>query len=169
MNNEDLKKYPPIALANTFLQMYGKEGIGHMKLQKLSYFAHGWWLAFNETPFLTERPQVWQYGPVFKSLYNILKSFGSNLIFEPQKALPFEELKIINDNDKIEQLIKWVWKKYGSYSALVLSDMTHQPETPWWKIAKEHNYCVKKNTEIQDSDMEKYFKNEATELDSNGG
>ncbi len=71
-------KHSPLALANTFIERHaGSAGITHMKVQKLCYYAHGWWLAFENEPFLTERPQVWKFGPVFASLYAALAHHGS--------------------------------------------------------------------------------------------
>src|SRR5271170_5786610 len=59
--------YTPLQVANTFVIRHGEQsrGLDHMKLQKLDYFVHGWWLAYHQERLLTERPQVWKYGPVF--------------------------------------------------------------------------------------------------------
>lgn len=110
--SESDKKFYPLALANTFIERHGRrEGIQHMKLQKLSYFAHGWWLAYNSESFLKEKPQVWKYGPVFKSLYRILAPFGKEYINLPQKDNPFEAPEVIEDK-QITDLVDWVWTRY---------------------------------------------------------
>lgn len=156
--------YSPLALANTFIDKYGRnEGIQHMKLQKLAYYAHGWWLSYYDSPFLTERPQVWRYGPVFKSMYNALKHFGSNSIRIPQSATPFEKPEIISSGDVLS-LISWVWERYSPYSAITLSDKTHETGTPWRIIAEKCNFLVPENYVIPDDLIRDYFRAEAKEL-----
>jgi uncharacterized phage-associated protein len=47
-----------------------------MKLQKLVYYAYGWWLLYHSEPIMTEPPEVWRHGPVFSSMYHALKHHG---------------------------------------------------------------------------------------------
>lgn len=158
-----MTKVTPLALANTFITKYGQsEGIQHMKLQKLAYYAHGWWLAYNTEPFLTERPQVWRYGPVFKSLYKAFAPYGKNPIKVPQKSNPFEEEYplIPDDNPDLHNLIDWVWNRYSSYTAIQLSNMTHALGTPWLEIAKEHHFRIERDFEIPDEKIRAYFERE---------
>lgn len=156
-----MTKAAPLSIANTFIDKYGREnGIQHMKLQKLVYFAHGWWLAYNDEPFLTERPQVWRYGPVFKSLYSSLAQFGKTPIKEPQKSTPFSPAMTVTDPNLLE-LIEFIWDKYSPYSAIKLSDMTHEKGTPWRIIAEEKEFSVPENFEIPDELIKKYFKSQA--------
>jgi uncharacterized phage-associated protein len=160
-----MTKYTPIELANTFLEKYsGGIGIEHMKLQKLCYYAHGWWLAYKDEPFLSEEPQVWQYGPVFNSLYHLLSHFGRKSILEPQKANPLlQKLETIKD-EEINQLIDWVWNRYSNYSAETLSEMTHAKGTPWRILAEKHSFRVPRNLDIPDNLIKEFFKKEAAKL-----
>lgn len=158
------KKYTPLSLANTFIARHGGEhGIQHMKLQKLAYYTYGWWLSHYATPILNEKPQVWKYGPVFKSMYKTLNVFGAAPIKEPQTYTPFENPTIIDDEAALN-LIDWVWKRYSPYSATTLSDMTHKPGTPWRKIAEEKHFCVPENYEIPDEMIKEYFVAQTKEL-----
>jgi uncharacterized phage-associated protein len=52
------------------------DGAEHMKLQKLVYYAYGWWLLYHSEPIMTEPPEVWRHGPVFSSMYHALKHHG---------------------------------------------------------------------------------------------
>ncbi len=61
-----MPQYKPLAFANAFIAKAGASGVEHMKLQKLTYISYGWWLVYHEQPIMTEGPQVWKYGPVFK-------------------------------------------------------------------------------------------------------
>src|SRR5689334_22079254 len=142
--------YTPLALANYFLEAHPP--IDHMKLQKLVYCAHGWWLASQQrTPLVTERPQVWKFGPVFPSLYRALRTFGAQPISGPQSRAPFEDPPRVDQHDDlVRRLLEWVWNRYGHLSALALSDMTHKPGTAWYIVAQENNFNVPEGFEIED-------------------
>src|SRR6056297_3390430 len=78
----------PLEVSNAFLQEFGAtNGISHMKLQKLTYLFHGFWLQENDDRALSVDPEVWQYGPVFGSLYQALKRFRSEKISEPKTEI----------------------------------------------------------------------------------
>lgn len=150
--------YTPLTVANTFLDKYGEPGreIEHMKLQKLVYLSYAMWLAIKEKPLTTEPPEVWKYGPVFSDLYQTLKYFGRTPISEAQSIIPWEEPEKATDSDVIE-LIDWIWNRYGHLSAFVLSDMTHEEGTPWYRAAEEHKFKVPKNTPIPDNFMREEY------------
>src|SRR4051812_38412301 len=78
-------RFKPKAIANYFLDLaeMDNEKIQPLKMQKLVYFAHGWYMAFMGDPIkplLDEYVEAWQYGPVIPDLYHAFKSFGSNPI-----------------------------------------------------------------------------------------
>jgi uncharacterized phage-associated protein len=129
-----------------------------MKLQKLVYFSHGWWLTGHAVPYLNERPQIWKHGPVFDSLYHVLKTFGSFPITEIQSASPFEKPAVIDQNDtEIRNLLVWVWQKYGHLSSFALSDMTHREGTAWSRVAAERNFSVPRGLELPDEYVREEF------------
>ena len=154
--------YRPLVIANEFISRFGNEGIEHMKLQKLVYCAYGWWLAsrgLEGVRLTSEGPQVWTYGPVFKSLYRNLKVFGRSEITEPQSDGPFTAVGRVDDDDlEVIQLIEWVWGRYGHLSGFALSDMTHKKGTPWHRVASEHGFVVPLNTPIPDKYIYEEFK-----------
>ena len=143
--------YSPLAIANGFVARFAdKNGVEHMKLQKLVYFSYGWWLwskGLDGERLTAERPEVWRYGPVFPNLYNVLKIFGRRSILEPQSAGPFDRPdEIDDDDDRIHALLRWVWSRYGHLSSFALSDMTHKPGTPWHRMATENDFCIARCT-----------------------
>ena len=145
-----MTKYSPLAAANWFLANHaGDNGIEHMKLQKLVYCAHGWWLAFKPEPFLNERPQIWKYGPVFSSLYHVLKPFGHLPIDAPQSTSPFDETPRVTA-DSTSRLLSFIWKRYGHLSNFALSEMTHEKLTAWYKQAEKYEFEVPHGLEIPD-------------------
>lgn len=160
--------YSPLAIANTFISEFGRDnGIEHMKLQKLVYCSYGWWLAvrgLNGDRLTTEGPEIWRHGPVFYSLYHVMKIYGRKPIHEAQSVGPFVQPDRIDDEDhEVLSLVRWIWGRYGHLSSFALSDMTHKPGTPWHRVAQERNFRVPFNTEIPDEYIHQEFSNLLTE------
>jgi len=154
------RPYTPLAAANYFISSFGKDnGIEHMKLQKLVYNSYGWWIAtFRDDPLLDERPQVWKFGPVFNSLYHVLKPFGRLPILAPVSPGPFDyPPSIDDDDDNTKELLDWVWNRYGHLSGFALSDMTHRKGTSWQRTAEERNFSVPFGLEIPDDYIAEEF------------
>ena len=159
------RPYTPLAAANYLIGKFGGDrGIEHMKLQKLVYCAHGWWLTAYQDPFLNDRPEVWKYGPVFSTLYHNLKEFGLRPIREPQRVVFNEGPPTIDESgDEERALLNWIWGQYGHHSALYLSDLTHKEGTPWQVTAKKHNYRVPKHLKSDDELIRDHFRQLAME------
>lgn len=131
--------HSPLAIANYFIQQ-SNNGVQHLKLQKLVYCAHGWWLQAHDesiAPIVSENPQAWQYGPVFPTLYYTLKPRGRTDIQEPQKALPGEKPPMA-EGDEVIELLDFVWKRYRHLSGWALAEMTHKKGSPWYEISKKY-------------------------------
>jgi uncharacterized phage-associated protein len=154
------RPYRPLALANSLIAGFGYvDGIDHMKLQKLVYLAHGWWLAYHDSAIINESPQVWRYGPVFASMYHALKGFGDHPIRLPQRDILNEDPPDIDEaDDEAFALIDWTWARYGGFSGVRLSDMTHAVGTPWRTIAEDRKYRVPSNFPIPDDIIKHYFR-----------
>src|SRR5260370_7712236 len=89
--------YPAKAVANEFLELAKKDGqqLTQMQLQKLVYFAYGWYLAITGTRLIDERVEGWQWGPVFPSIYKGLKRFGSSSVTEPPQKVTLRHRKLL--------------------------------------------------------------------------
>src|SRR5271155_2943676 len=75
--------YKPSHVANSFLVRAREDGIvdvDPLKIQKLVYFFHGWFLATRGAPGVGELFEAWPYGPVLSSLYRQFKNCGSRPI-----------------------------------------------------------------------------------------
>lgn len=156
------RPYTPLALSNHFLARFcGTDGIEHMKLQKLVYCAHGWWLATRDgdEQLVDERPEVWRFGPVFPSLYRALKPYGRMPITEPQSENPFADPAAVGEDDiATKRLLDWTWRRYGHLSSYALSDMTHKKGTPWYRVAEENNFSVPQHQPIPDKYVREEFR-----------
>lgn len=158
--------YRPIEIANEFLAAHGQGGeITHLKLQKLLYFANGWWLAINGEPMVDALPQVWRYGPVFNWIYSVFSKYGNSPITQPEKATPFGGIppRVPEESrEYVTKFIEWIWNLYGNRSAAQLSELTHAGDTPWFKIAARNKFVVGMNTSIPSKDDWEYFVGLAT-------
>jgi len=126
---------PSKTIANNFLQWDftdGSASITPMKLQKLVYMAHGWHLAIHNEPLIEEQFEAWPYGPVEDTLYHIFKQFRNSPITQYAKTwVGDKEVSYVANSDKFKAVFDAVVNKYGAFSALKLSALTHMPGTPW--------------------------------------
>lgn len=141
-----------LAVANEFAAKSAAV-LPQMKLQKLVYIAHGWNLAINHAPLISDRIEAWDGGPVIRTIWNHIRDCGydfSNKFFknsftqEPWKA---------DLSERERSVIDHVWSKYSGYSGTELSNLTHQPGTPW----SNAYFGRGRNAALLDSDIEKHF------------
>jgi uncharacterized phage-associated protein len=156
--------YDVRAIANWFLDRAERNGeqLTAMKLQKLAYVAHGWYLAFADKPLVHDAVEAWKWGPVFRSLYREFRDYGSKPITRRATAfdgatLEDREIGILDyaNPEEMDRYLESVWKVYGKYTASQLSSITHQEGTPWHQMYKEMGdrilpYAVIPNSLIAD-------------------
>lgn len=98
------------------------EGITHLKLQKLVYFAQVVSVVLNKKPLFDEEIQAWKYGPVIESVYQVFQAAG-------REPIPTDEN--FNVDADTEKFLKEIWKAFGKYSASELVSLSHSK--PWQK------------------------------------
>lgn len=119
--------YQANTIAQYFINKYGDVGnITPMKLIKLVYIAHGWYLGFTDKQLISESPEAWKYGPVIPSVYDKYKSYRNQNIYPTTKNV-FN----LGINAKDQLFLDKIWTTYGKENGLQLSNRTHQPGTPW--------------------------------------
>lgn len=132
--------YPATLVAREFLKLAEAEGrsLTQLQLMKMTYIAHGYSLSTFDRPLVSEEAQAWAYGPVFRSLYQATKRFGSTPVQEVTPSLEekdsgLEDLTCDPDEMKLIEIIYNNYKKFHGYQ---LVDMTHRPDTPWNQTAR---------------------------------
>lgn len=100
------------------------DGISNLKLQKLAYYAQGFYSAIFDKPLFTDQISAWAHGPVVSTLYHEYKQYGSNRI---PVSSNFDKASLSTDEF---ELIEEVFEVFGQYSAWKLRNMTHE-EAPW--------------------------------------
>jgi len=130
-------------IANYFIKSSQDKGgdISPMKLLKLCYIAHGWYMAFYNEDLIDETIYAWKYGPVIESIYHQFKPYGNGQI-NRLYSNPFSNGKYPLPNDKaVEDFLDLIWDSYGKYTGVELSSMTHQQGTPWDIVWNKNRGC----------------------------
>lgn len=104
-----------------------------MKLLKLTYIAHGYYLGFYDKALFIDEVQAWKFGPVIPSLYQITKRFGNHNVDSFIVGL-YCKKTLTPEDDKF---LRMVWNAYKNNGGLQLSTLTHQEGTPWSQVYKE--------------------------------
>lgn len=135
-----MAKYDPAAVANGFLEMGFRDSVAvdPMKIQKLTFFAHGYYLALTGEPLVREPFQAWKLGPVLPSLYRAMKQYRSSPItdyayvydYKLDKAVPAAPPEPDADFIKVRD---FVWNSYGKRESITLSNLTHRKDGAWAK------------------------------------
>lgn len=120
------------------------DGVSNLKLQKLVYYAQGFFSAIFDKPLFEDEISAWTHGPVIPALYHEYKMFGSNRIPVPSD---FDKSSLSQDEF---ELIEEVFEVFGQFSAWKLRNMTHE-EAPWLNHEKQAG-------EIPLSEITEYFK-----------
>lgn len=119
--------------------------VSHKQLQKLLYFAQGFYMAEHGEPLFDDDMQAWDFGPVNGSIWGRFKSRG---------YLPLA----ITGNPGFETLNAGKKEFLGLFLAVFLAcgqqqliDMSHV-DYPW-----EKNYISGLNAQLPKPEMEEYF------------
>ncbi len=124
-----------------------EETLTNLKLQKLLYYAQGFFLGAQKRPLFPEQIEAWEHGPVVREIYHIFSDYKGNPIPKPvddAPSLPFFVQNILND----------VYVTRGKFDAWRLRDMTHQ-EAPWIEA-----FSKGRDTPLDLKTMQTFFREE---------
>ena len=67
--------YISSTIAGYFIERSNQESapLSVLQLIKLVYISHGWNLALNDIPLISDKIEVWKYGPVMPSLHKLFE------------------------------------------------------------------------------------------------
>lgn len=165
-----LNMYRPNLIANFFIKKSLDTGIPvtPMKLLKLVYIAHGWYLALSGEDLINEGVQAWKFGPVIPSVYHKFKIYGNDKVTATvqydtpawstspfERGLDLSDMSSISDVDK--KFLERIWDVYGKYSGIELSNMTHQENTPWDTVWNKDNGKNQKDAIIPNEMIKTYY------------
>jgi len=120
--------YDVLKIANFFLATADMDDahVDPLKLQKLLYYAQGFWLGLHGEPLFHDQFEAWPHGPVVPHVYHHFKRYGSSPIDPPSE----KEFAWTAIDEEVEDFLDEVWDEFGRYSGWALRNMTHD-EQPW--------------------------------------
>ena len=85
------------------------EGITHLKLQKLLYYAQGVFLSMNNgNKLFSERIMAWEHGPVVKEVYDYFKSYGRSEINITLDDVIISEIEKLESDEHISNILNLI-------------------------------------------------------------
>lgn len=155
-NNAEVKEH---VVTNDDEEYEVYEGITHLKLQKLLYYAQGLSLAINNERLFYEEIEAWKHGPVVPEIYDEYCSNGRNVI---EIEMGRDEEKILNDiesDSKVNNILNLTYNNFAIYTAWQLREMTHEDNSPWDITQKTKDLTAVIDIEL----IKEYFKKEVIE------
>lgn len=168
-----MENYDVIDIANYFISKSIKANCNDltpMKLQKLLFYAYGWYIALTEKQLFTSPIYAWPYGPVVDSVYHATKRYGADNIDETInswldiKGTKFDD----NIDDRTKTFLNRIWNAYSKYTPFELSNATHAENTPWAK-ATNNGKNIKQNIIIDNDVIKQYFDDQYEALNKSNG
>jgi uncharacterized phage-associated protein len=132
--------YDARAVANRLLDLADERNLKltQISLLKLLYFSHGWYLSGYNRPLLIQEFEAWKYGPVIKVVRDEFRTFRSKPITCRATKLDIKtnERSVVDSrlSDEDSLFVLSIFNAYHVYDAWQLSEMTHEPESPWDSI-----------------------------------
>lgn len=156
--------YKAKAVANLFIDIAreNKTKLDQMKLQKLVYISHGWFLALSQgRPLIEDEVCAWKYGPVLPILYDEFKNCGQYAITDyatdfridnDDFSVIYETPTVDKEDSETRSLADEIWKMYGKLTGPQLSNLTHMKGTPWDIV-----YSKSPHSTIPDNLIQQHF------------
>ena len=152
-------------VANFTLDYADERGVGitNLALQKLLYFAHGWFFAIFDEPLIKNKFEAWKYGPVQRVLYDQFKSLQD----KPIKGVRATYIDPLNGKSKYRppeissdhgDVIRAVLQKYERYSAGQLVSESHAEDSPWEFVWQQAEDAIYPGMKIPDALILDHFK-----------
>lgn len=116
--------------ANYLLYIMGDafDDLTNMKINKLLYYAQGYYLKKHGEPLFDDVIEAWDHGPVVPSVYSAYKGYGDRPIRGCNMGMT------AGVTPEAEEVLYAVARTYGRYTAGALRNMTHVVGSPWDQV-----------------------------------
>lgn len=152
----------PKAIANLILEVANTTGrkASNLSINKIAYFAHGYYLARYGKPLIDAKIEAWEYGPVFREIYHEFKKCGDKPVnhFARDLNLETEELEVVRWDlpPDEEDFLREVITSYLEMGAGYLVRLSHLEDGPWHQ-AWNHEGRVNPGMEISNDSILRHF------------
>ena len=134
------------------------EGLTHLKLQKLLYYAQGVCLSMLNVPLFRDTIQAWEHGPVIRAVFEEFSIKGRNEITLEDAPSDSSIIRQIENDEEIREVLNITYDNFAIYTAWQLRNMTHQVGSPWYQF-----YRPNQNRTIPNDVIQRYFETEIME------
>lgn len=142
-------------VATDILKISGKDSIPSITMQKMVFYAYGWYAYLTGQQLFDQSFYAMPKGPVVGDLLTAharqtevdreTLELGREILEDgPQDADPY-----------YDQVIRAIWGYYSSFSRWTLVDMTHEEKV--WKDAWEARYEGARRAPLDAADITEYF------------
>lgn len=154
-----------MAVANWFLERSWQEPTkphcDQMKLYKLVFYAHAWFIGNCRRELFPEDVKAWPHGPVVPDLYGSFRRFGSGAITELGTRLELRDgvarFVTPRHDGSLSEFFESVWQSYGDRTGTELSNMTHFRGEPWTIVAENYGYDLSSKPTIPTEIIESVY------------
>ncbi|SDG42648.1 type II toxin-antitoxin system antitoxin SocA domain-containing protein [Desulfosporosinus hippei] len=122
-----------------------------LALQKLLYFAQGFYKAFNYEYLFDNDCEAWVHGPVYRNVYEKYKNRGYNPIED--NISEYDDFELAETE---KEILDSIIVNFGCFSGKILEKMTHV-ETPWRITRKGLGNHESSNRIIEKHLISEYF------------
>jgi len=171
------------AVANAFLDIQSEDHgdfprIDQMKLYKLVYYAHAWWLAQKGDNLFEEDVHAWPWGPVVPSLYGAFKDAGrsaikglraTELVKTGGSIFDFRFREPEPPSDEVMNFLREVWAVHKDYSGVQLSNATHAHGEPWTIVREQYDGDLSAKPLIPNSIIMAVFQRKIADQNTSNG
>ena len=139
------------AVANEMIRKGVEESNSLTPLQviKLTYLCQAWMLGMFSRRMFYQDIEAWNYGPVIADVYHGVKKYGDRTVRKAIKATPADF-----DADE-KHILDQVYRVYGGWTGIKLSQLTHVPESPWYQTKKTNP--LGRNAKIPEELIQDYY------------
>lgn len=131
------------AIANFILSNFdaNKHSITNLKINKLLYFAHGFYYAKFGKPLVRNHFEAWNNGPVVHAIYECFKKHGRGVVtsracyFDYAQQLEVEatfETLTLREREFLTRVITY----YNQFTSGELVELTHRDGSPWHRAVQ---------------------------------
>lgn len=140
MNDIINKLYRPVpsyVIANYFIDKSLEDAVflNFLKIIKLVYISHGWRLAIENIPLISDRIEACRYGPSIPELYNYLTESKNNL--EERVIYKIGPKNKLFNQAVHKDLLDDVWRIYKDFSSIQLANLCNNEKSAFHIVKRE--------------------------------
>ena len=153
------------AVGNAFLHLYRNDPsvpfIDQMKLQKLIFYSHAWYLGINSKDLFPEDIHAWPWGPVVPDIYSQTSVYGRLPVTEFLRSMDSKgswHVPVIAD-ESIKAHINSIWNTHKHFTGIQLSNSTHETGEPWQIVFSSYSGDLSAKPVIPNALIQEVFRN----------